>query len=391
VGDKESFWETSLILSKCGFLIFGEQGTWKSSLCLELMKFKREDGKPFRVLYIDPEQGSIDSYLENYENEGYDLRNIFIIYTQSVSEVKQFIKKAKNYEEFYEFDEEGNETDIVYLDADGEPFKPDAIVVDGITLLYVAKQQSMLNFSKKRATVRAKKNELIGMEKEVAIDGAGIEIKDYQGLKFEGQDLILDLLACGKHFAITCREDDEKESFRDKATGEIKSMATGRKIPSGFKDLRYNVKTVIRTFKDDDGIIKAIIENKDRTLVHKQDEILIEPTLVDWQVIVDKNKGKKDFVIANNLNKSVDKEMKAIEKENSRFDEEMNNFTTNKNEIELKTVEDYHNAIGNAVKKLSTNDKSLKQAKISEAGLPKAFQKLNDIEELKKYLNIINN
>jgi len=381
----------SKVQTKCGFLIFGEQGTWKSSLCLELMKFKREDGKPFRVLYIDPEQGSIDSYLENYENEGYDLRNIFIIYTQSVSEVKQFIKKAKNYEEFYEFDEEGNETDIVYLDADGEPFKPDAIVVDGITLLYVAKQQSMLNFSKKRATVRAKKNELIGMEKEVAIDGAGIEIKDYQGLKFEGQDLILDLLACGKHFAITCREDDEKESFRDKATGEIKSMATGRKIPSGFKDLRYNVKTVIRTFKDDDGIIKAIIENKDRTLVHKQDEILIEPTLVDWQVIVDKNKGKKDFVIANNLNKSVDKEMKAIEKENSRFDEEMNNFTTNKNEIELKTVEDYHNAIGNAVKKLSTNDKSLKQAKISEAGLPKAFQKLNDIEELKKYLNIINN
>ena len=381
----------SKVQTKCGFLIFGEQGTWKSSLCLELMKFKREDGKPFRVLYIDPEQGSIDSYLEKYENDGYDLRNIFIIYTQSVSEVKGFIKKAKNYEEFYEFDEEGNETDIVYLDADGEPFKPDAIVVDGITLLYVAKQQSMLNFSKKRATVRAKKNELIGMEKEVAIDGAGIEIKDYQGLKFEGQDLILDLLACGKHFAITCREDDEKESFRDKTTGEIKSMATGRKIPSGFKDLRYNVKTVIRTFKDDDGIIKAIIENKDRTLVHKQDEILIEPTLVDWQVIIDKNKGKKEFLIANNLNKSVDKEMKAIEKENSRFDEEMNNYTTDKNEIELKTVEDYHNAIGNAVKKLSTNDKSLKQAKISEAGLPKAFQKLNDIEELKKYLNIINN
>ena len=381
----------SKVQTKCGFLIFGEQGTWKSSLCLELMKFKREDGKPFRVLYIDPEQGSIDSYLEKYENDGYDLRNIFIIYTQSVSEVKGFIKKAKNYEEFYEFDEEGNETDIVYLDADGEPFKPDAIVVDGITLLYVAKQQSMLNFSKKRATVRAKKNELIGMEKEVAIDGAGIEIKDYQGLKFEGQDLILDLLACGKHFAITCREDDEKESFRDKTTGEIKSMATGRKIPSGFKDLRYNVKTVIRTFKDDDGIIKAIIENKDRTLVHKQDEILIEPTLVDWQVIIDKNKGKKEFLIANNLNKSVDKEMKAIEKENARFDEEMNNFTTNKNEIELKTVEDYHDAISNAIKKLPVNDKSLKQAKISEVGLPKAFQKLNNIEELKKYLNIINN
>ena len=380
----------SKVQTKCGFLIYGEQGTWKSSLCLEFLKFKREDGKPFKVLYIDPEQGSIDSYLEDYENDGYDLRNIFIIYTQSISEVKEFIRRAKDNEDFYEFDEEGNETETIYLDADEIPFRPDAVVVDGITLLYVAKQQSMLNFSKKRATVRAKKNELIGMEKEVAIDGASIEIKDYQSLKFEGQDLILDLLACGKHFAITCREEDEKEQYKDK-DGSIKSMATGRKQPSGFKDVRYNVKTALRTFKDDDGIIKAIVENKDRTKVHKQDEILIEPSLLDWQVVIEKNKGKKDFTIANNLNKSVDKEMAAIEKENARFDEEWEDSKANNSDIELKTAEDYHNAIKNAITKLSAKDKSLKQAKIAEAGLPKAYQKLKDIEELKKYLNIVSN
>lgn len=380
----------SKVQTKLGFLIYGEQGTWKSSLCLEFLKYKREDGKPFRVLYIDPEQGSIDSYLENYENEGYDLRNIFIVYTQSISEVKDFIKRAKNNEDFYEFDDEGNETDTVYLDADDLPFRPDAIVIDGITLLHVAKQQSMLNFSKKRATVRAKKNELIGMEKEVAIDGASIEIKDYQTLKFEGQDLILDLLACGKNFATTCREEDEKESFRDK-DGSIKMMATGRKQPTGFKDIRYNVKTVLRTFKDDDGIIKAIVENKDRTLVHKQDETLVEPTLLDWQIIIDKNKGKKDFNIANNLNKSVDKEMEAIEKENAKFDEVWEDSKTNNSDIELKTPEDYHKAINNVTTKLSAKDKSSKQAKIAEAGLPKAYQKLTDIEELKKYLNIVSN
>lgn len=380
----------SKVMTNLAFLIYGEQGTWKSSLCLEYLKYKREDGKPFRVLYIDPEQGSIDSYLEDYENDGYDLRNIFIIYTQSISEVKEFIRRAKDNEDFYEFDEEGNETETIYLDADEIPFRPDAIVVDGITLLYVAKQQSMLNFSKKRATVRAKKNELIGMEKEVAIDGASIEIKDYQSLKFEGQDLILDLLACGKHFAITCREEDEKEQYKDK-DGSIKSMATGRKQPSGFKDVRYNVKTVLRTFKDDDGIIKALVENKDRTKVHKQDEILIEPSLLDWQVVIEKNKGKKDFTIANNLNKSVDKEMAAIEKENARFDEVWNDSKANNSDIELKNTEDYHDAIKNAITKLSTKDKSLKQAKIAEAGLPKAYQKLKDIEELKRYLNIVNN
>lgn len=383
----------SKVQTKLGFLIYGEQGTWKSSLCLEFMKFTRPDGKPFKVLYIDPEQGSVDSYLDTYEEQGYDLRNIYILYTQSASEVKTYIKRARDNEDFYEFDEDGKETDIVYLDSDGEPFRPDAIVVDGITLLFVAKQQSMLNFSKKRATVRAKKNELVGLEKEVVIEGAGIEIKDYQTLKFEGQDLILDLLSCGKHFATTCREEDEKESFRDKQTGEIKSMATGRKQPSGFKDIRYNVKTVLRVFKDDDGIVKAIVENKDRTLVHKQDDLIIEPTLTDWQIVVDRNKNKKEFNIGNNLNKSVEIEMKAIEKENAKFDEELET-TGNKvsNKVsELKTMEDYHKAINETITKLSADNKAIKQQQIADAKLPKAYQKLTNIDDLKLYLNIVSN
>jgi hypothetical protein len=379
----------SSVKTSLGFLIYGEQGCWKSSLALEFMKFTNEKGKPFKVLFIDPEQGSIDTYLEKYEEQGYDLRNIYIVYTQSISEVKEFIRRARDNDDFYEFDKEGNETEQVYLDADGLPFRPDAIVVDGITLLYVAKQQSMLSFSKKRATVRAKKNELVGMEKEVAIDGAGIEIKDYQTLKFEGQDLILDLLASGKHFAVTCRETDEKESYKDR-NGEIKMMATGRKIPEGFKDIRYNVKTVIRTFKDTDGIIKAIVENKDRTLVHKQDEILVEPTLTDWQMVIDKNKNKKAYVVANNLNKAVDLETKAIEKENAKFGNEFDKSTETKQTGEaLATVEDYVAKIKDVVTKLNATQKAEKQNKIAEAGLPKAYQKLTNIEDLKKYLSIV--
>jgi hypothetical protein len=380
----------SSIQTRLSILIFGEQGCWKSSLALEFMKFTREDGKPFRVLYIDPEQGSIDSYLDKYEESGYDLRNIYIVYSQSISEVKDYIRKARDNEDYYEFDDLGNETTNIYLDAEGLPFRPDAIVVDGVTLLYVAKQQSMLNFSKKRAIVRAKKNELVGMEKDVAIDSAGIEIRDYQVLKFEGQDLILDLLACGKHFAVTCRETDEKESYKDK-NGEIKSMATGRKIPEGFKDIRYNVKTVIHTFKDSDGVMKAIVENKDRTLVHKQDEILIEPTLTDWQIVIDKNKNKKAYTITNNLNKSVDIETKAIERNNAKFDDEFNNSMEQKssNNEELKTTEDYIKKIGEVIPKLNSTQKAEKQNKIANAGLPKAYQKLTNIDELKKYLSIV--
>ena len=374
------------IKTRLGFLLYGDYGTWKSSFCLESLKLKNEDGRPFRVLFIDPENGGVDTYLDRYEEAGIDLRNIYIVYTQSLTGVEEFIKKAKDGEDFYEFDEDGNETDEVYLDADGNPFRPDMIVVDGATLLYVAKQQSIVEFSKKRATVRANKNEITGMAKEVAIEGASLEVKDYNTLKFDGQNLILNLLASGKHFAVTAREKDEKESYKDK-NGEIKMMATGRKIPDGFKDVAYNCKTVIRMFKDDDGIIKGLVDQKDRTLVHQQNEIIIEPSILDWQEAIDKNKGKKDFTVANNMGSAIEKELKAVEKDNAKFDDELN--AEKESDTELTTADDYKEAIKETISKLSTTEKSKKQTEIANVGLPKAYQKLTDIEDLKKYYNIV--
>ena len=374
------------IKTRLGFLLYGDYGTWKSSFCLESLKLKNEDGRPFRVLFIDPENGGVDTYLDKYEEAGIDLRNIYIVYTQSLTEVEEFIKKAKDGEDFYEFDEDGNETDEVYLDADGNPFRPDMIVVDGATLLYVAKQQSIVEFSKKRATVRANKNEITGMAKEVAIEGASLEVKDYNTLKFDGQNLILYLLASGKHFAVTAREKDEKESYKDK-NGEIKMMATGRKIHDGFKDVDYKCKTVIRMFKDDDGIIKGLVDQKDRTLVHQQNEIIIEPSILDWQEAIDKNKGKKDFTVANNMGSAIEKELKAVEKDNAKFDDELN--AEKESDTELTTADDYKEAIKETISKLSQTEKSKKQTEIANVGLPKAYQKLTDIEDLKKYYNIV--
>ena len=374
------------IKTRLGFLLYGDYGTWKSSFCLESLKLKNEDGRPFRVLFIDPENGGVDTYLDKYEEAGIDLRNIYIVYTQSLTEVEEFIKKAKDGEDFYEFDEDGNETDEVYLDADGNPFRPDMIIVDGATLLYVAKQQSIVEFSKKRATVRANKNEITGMAKEVAIEGASLEVKDYNTLKFDGQNLILNLLASGKHFAVTAREKDEKESYKDK-NGEIKMMATGRKIPDGFKDVAYNCKTVIRMFKDDDGIIKGLVDQKYRTLVHQQNEIIIEPSILDWQEAIDKNKGKKDFTVANNMGSAIEKELKAVEKDNAKFDDELN--AEKESDTELTTADNYKEAIKETISKLSQTEKSKKQTEIANVGLPKAYQKLTDIEDLKKYYNIV--
>lgn len=378
------------IKTRLGFLLYGDYGTWKSSFCLESMKLVNEEGRPFRVLFIDPENGGVDTYLDKYEEEGYDLRNIYIVYTQSLTEVEEFIKKAKNNEDFYEFDEDGNETDEVYLDADGQPFRPDMIVVDGATLLYTAKQQSIIEFSKKRATVKAKRNELTGMDKEVAIEGAGMELKDWNTLKFDGQNLILDLLACGKHFAVTAREKAETDSSRDK-DGSIKMVRTGRFVPDGFKDVGYNCKTVIRMFKDTDGIIKGLIDNKDRTLVHQQNEIIVEPSILDWQSAITKNKGKKDFVVQNNMDAAISKELKEVEKDNAKFDSEYeDNKAIGADSVSgPKTVADYQEAIKTAITNLPQVEKSKKQTAIVEAGLPKAYQKITDIDTLKKYYEIV--
>lgn len=374
------------IKTRLGFLLYGDYGCWKSSFCLESMKLKNEDGSPFKVLFIDPENGGVDTYLDKYEEEGYDLQNIYLVYTQSLTEVEEFIKKARDGEDFYEFDEDGNETDEVYLDSEGKPFRPDMIVIDGATLLYVAKQQSIVEFSKKRATVRANKNEVTGMAKEVAIEGAGMEVKDYNTLKFDGQNLILNLLASGKHFAVTAREKDEKESFKD-SEGQIKSVATGRKIPDGFKDVAYNCKTVIRMFKDDDGVIKGLIDQKDRTLVHEQNEILIEPSILDWQIAIDKNACKADFAMKNNMAEAISKELKQVEKDNAKYEEEL--VESQKEENSFSSVADYHAAIKDAISKLPQTEKAKRQTEIANAGLPKAYQKIEDIDTLKKYYNII--
>ena len=376
----------SKIQSKLGTLIFGEQFTGKSTLASQLAYFKRPDGKPFRLLYLDPESGSIDDYLPDLESNGVDIANIYIVYTQSLGEVRQYISRVKNNEDFPVLDDEGNETDDIVLDADGNPFRADAIVVDGASILNLTTKQGLVEFSKKRNAVKAKKDNLIGDEKVVKIEGAGLELKDYQTINFKGQDLILDLMASGVHYVVTARETDEKVSVKGD-DGKITSVTTGRKIPEGFKGMEYNCKTELRTFTNEDGII-CLEVLKDRTGVHSKGEIIEDPTFLDWQSVIDKTAKNKEYVIKNDLTKSVEVEQDIYKREilGAVGEPVEANETT---ETTQDSSDDIKAKITAIQKSLSPVEKTKAKAALTEKNLPIAIKSVTDTETLNKIYEIL--
>ena len=377
------------IQSKLQMLTFGTAGTGKSCLALQFAYFKRPDGKPFRVVYIDNEDGSVDDYIGILEKNGVNTANIYIVYTQSLSETREYISKVKNKEDFHVLDDEGNETDEIVLDGDGEPFRADAIVVDGTTILNLTTKQALVEFSKKRNTVKAKKKELTGIEKTVTIEGAGLELKDYQTINFKGQDLILDLMSCGVHFIVTARETDEKINVTD-SNGNTTNVSTGKKVPEGFKQIDYNVKTVIRMCIDKDGNYYSII-SKDRTGVHNN-ETVEDLSLLDWQVVIDRTKDKKEFSVKNDLTKAVDIEQDIYTREvMGKVGKPVDNIETNENSAENQTTE-LLDKISAVMKGLNPVGKTKAKEALSAENLPvksTEMKKITDIQTLERVLEVI--
>lgn len=379
--------KASVTQSKLGMILYGEQFTGKSTMAMQLAYFKRPDGKPFRVLYLDPETGSIDDYLGELEANGVDLENIYIVYTQSLGEVREYITKVKNGEDLYVLNEEtGDETDEVLLDADGDPFRADAIVVDGTSILNLTTKQGLIEFSKKRNKVKADKDGLVGDARLVKIEGAGMELKDYQTINFKGQDLILDLMASGVHYIVTARETDEKETIKQ-ADGSTMSVTTGRKIPDGFKGMTYNVKTEVRMFRNEDGVVCAHVK-KDRTHTHEDNIIIEDPTLVDWQAVIDKTADKKVFVVKNDLTKAVDVEQNIYSKEIlGKVGEPANEESTEENNsgVDIEAMKKEIFAKRNA---LPPMEKKAMKEKLEAEGLPTAYKNVTDATVLQKVINM---
>lgn len=376
------------VQSKIGMLLYGEQFTGKSSLALQLAYFKRPDGKPFRILYLDAEAGSIDDYLTEMNEEGIvNTENIYVLYTQSLGEVRQYIAKVRNNEDFYYLDDDGEETDEVVLDADGQPFRADAIVVDGTTILNMTTKQGLVEFSKKRNKVKADTAGLLGDARLVKIEGAGLELKDYNNIAFKGNDFILDLMACGAHYIVTARETDEKVTVKQE-DGSTTSVVTGKKIPEGFKGLGYNVKTEIRMFRNEEGIVCAHVK-KDRTHVHEDNSIVEDPTLLDWQAVIDRTAKHKSFVIKNDLTKAVEVEQDIYSKEVlGKVGDPVDELPTSETNP-IDSIDSIKKEITSIKSSLPTPKKVLAKTALEKAGLPTNFSKITDKDVLKKAFDVL--
>lgn len=367
---------------KLNILAYGPTGAGKSTLLLQMAYFKREDGSPWRILFLDHESGGADEVIEELEKNGIDTRNIYIVYTQSIKETKDYINKVRDHEPFYELDECGDETDEIVKDAYGEQFIPDAIITDGTSVLKLTNTQSLLDLSRKRNKIKAEKSGATAEEKFVATANANLELKDYSQLNYAGQDLVLTLMACGVHVGITAREKDEQITVKTD-DGKTTTVSTGKKTFDSYKGMDYNVKTILRMFRDEDDQVCCVVE-KDRTKRHPVGTILEDPSLLDWEEVVSNGHGKKDFVIKNDLDKAIEADQKIFEKQMLGGDS-----TTEAAAPKNDNVSELQAAIKAAVNGLSPVEKKAMKEKLTDAELPTAFNKVTDEEVLKKILSIV--
>lgn len=378
--------QAGLIRPKLNILLYGAPGSGKSTQALEIAKFKREDGLPFRVWVFDIESGGCDEVIEELVAQGVDPGNIIVVYTQSLSEVEFYVSKIAKGEVLYYLDEEGEETDELIVDADGEQFVPDAVVVDGTSVLKLTNTQSLLQLSQKRNKIKAKNNGGTAEEIYVATQNAGLELKDYNQLNYAGQRLVLSLMALPVHVIMTAREKDEKVSAKD-ANGQFTSTPTGKKIPDSFAGIDYNIKTQIRMFRNEDEEVCYSIE-KDRTHTFEKGDVVVNPSLLAFEETLNKGAGRKSFAIRNDLDDAIHKDRQIFEKEVLG---DIANDETPVAEESSASAEELITSINDLMRNMTQANRDKKKAALTSASLPAtpiAIKKVTDVDVLTKILEI---
>lgn len=375
-----------LIKPKLNMLFYGATGTGKSTQALEIAKFKREDGTPFRVFCFDIESGGADEVLEELEMQGVDTSNIFVAYTQSLSEVELYVSKIANGEILYYLDEDGEETDEPIKDAFGENFVPDAVIVDGTSVLKLTNTQSLLQLSQKRNKIKAKNNGGTAEEIYVATQNAQLEIRDYNQMNYAGQRLVLSLMALPIHVIMTAREREEVVSSKN-AEGQFVSTPTGRTLPDSFKGVDYNIKTMIRMFRNEDDEVCYSVE-KDRTKTFNVGDVVVNPSLTAFEKTLNKGVGRKEFAIRNDLDDAIQKDRQIFEQDVLGDIAKDVSVATS----EDANVEELIASINEEMRSMTQIERDKKKAALAGASLPAtpaAIKKLTDVDTLNQILSIV--
>lgn len=378
--------KASKINSKINMLVYGAPFCGKSTLGMQLSMLHTKDGRPFRLLVLDGEQGGVDDMLEGLEREGVNLENILIIYTQSLNEVLDYVQRAANKQDFYELDESGEETDVVIVDADGQPFHPDAILLDGSSVLRLTSEHSLLELAQRRAKFKANKNGLTGDEKKLAVEDVALSPREWGSLNRKGQELVLDLAASGLHWIITAREKPEKKTVV--VNGKEVQVDTGNYLFDSFKNIDYNTKTNVRLFRTEDepNIVKMYVQ-KDRTHILPEFETIDDPTLLAFQALIDKSTGS-DVIVKNTMNKSIENDIGLYEKSLGIDEQEVTSTESNEptkaedNAAILKQITAFNKEM--TVAKKTEFGNRLRAEKLPTSGL----KKIEDTSVLSRILSI---
>ena len=180
-----------------------------------------------------------------------------------------------------------------------------------------------------------------------------------------------------------CEKEIKEQKMNSK--NEFETISTGKYQPEGFKEVEYNVKTVLHTFNED-GTTYAVVEDKDRTGVKKQNEKIENPSLLDWEVIIKRNVGKKEQPIRNTVAESVQEDISAIQ---DKIIRETGEEIVQKSDFdqELQSLKD---SIFDMIQKISSNQKRKElKDECEKYNIPAGtFQKITDKSQLQQMKEI---
>ena len=185
----------------------------------------------------------------------------------------------------------------------------------------------------------------------------------------------------------SAREKDERVSSRD-SNGQFNSTPTGKKLPDSFKGIDYNIKTMIRMFRNDDDEVCYSVE-KDRTKTFSVGDVIVNPSLTAFEATLNKGAGRKSFAIKNDLDDAIQKDRQIFEKEVLGDIASDNVSSTSDDSADAETL---IASINEVMKGLSQADRDKKKAALAGVNLPAtpaAIKKVTDTSILSKILEIV--